>query len=768
MATNTPVSASSASASGTGRFQISNGRILDPSGNAWIAAGINIDSDQLSQVMSAATPLKTLFPGITMIRVATSGYPSASSFDQAAAWAASQGIVLEIEDHPWPGPLAYTGSALTTETNWYASLATRFANNPYVWFGTMNEPQGSASGYNVKDIVAQEAATYNAIRGAGDQNPILLEAGIGGGNPGTVGIDAPGADPTPFLSMHGVIWDYHLYPWISSAVLGSYSTNVTTLTNMLAGSVSGGYGIAAAQSIKSADGVVPVIVGEYGGNVDDQTNAPNSAQWLQAVTANYATYGGSGFLAWAWDPSPPPNDILNLTNGSSGLTAWGRTVAAEIAAAKASVAPPITPPPITVPPVIPPTSPQQITTISGESLKDAVGNTWTLTSTGIVQENGTAVPNGAGTKAFAIVNNTYYGQDATSGSWYTYSTSSQSWASASAPTLTTTPPITPPPITIPPVIAPTSPQQITTTSGGSLKDAAGNVWTLTSGGVVQQNGVAVPDGAGTKAFAIVNNLLYGQDATSGSWYTYSTGSQSWASASAPTLTAPASNDTLTLRMSEDAYQGDAQFTVQVDGKQVGGTMTASALHATGASNVFVLTGSWGSGLHDVKIQFLNDAYGGSAATDRNLYVNSLAYDGVTYANSAASLMSAGTHDIPVAGTTPTATAPADVLTLHLSESAWNGDALFALTIDGKQITTPQAVTISHSSGQWQDFAFAGNFAAGSHQIGVQFTNPASGGTAATQRTLYADGIDIDGHHYGTSVSTLTGNGSAMFTAMTTS
>jgi hypothetical protein len=68
---------------------------------------------------------------------------------------------------------------------------------------------------------------------------------------------------------------------------------------------------------------------------------------------------------------------------------------------------------------------------------------------------------------------------------------------------------------------------------------------------------------------------------------------------------PPAADTLTLRVSEDAWKGDAQFTVSVDGKQVGGTLTASALHGTGDSNVFTLTGQWGAGTHDVQLKFIN-------------------------------------------------------------------------------------------------------------------------------------------------------------------
>src|SRR5206468_351785 len=37
-------------------------------------------------------------------------------------------------------------------------------------------------------------------------------------------------------------------------------------------------------------------------------------------------------------------------------------------------------------------------------------------------------------------------------------------------------------------------------------------------------------------------------------------------------------DKLVLNISQDAYQGDAQYTVSVDGKQVGGTLTAHAAH----------------------------------------------------------------------------------------------------------------------------------------------------------------------------------------------
>src|ERR1700691_4217496 len=106
---------------------------------------------------------------------------------------------------------------------------------------------------------------------------------------------------------------------------------------------------------------------------------------------------------------------------------------------------------------------QMITAASGGTLKDATGNTWTLTSAGVVDENGTAVPGGSGTSALAIVGNAIYGQDAASHSWYTYSTTDQFWSSSAAPILTSTP--VPAPIPTP---APTPTPTPVTTNDGTL------------------------------------------------------------------------------------------------------------------------------------------------------------------------------------------------------------------------------------------------------------------------------------------------------------
>jgi hypothetical protein len=91
-------------------------------------------------------------------------------------------------------------------------------------------------------------------------------------------------------------------------------------------------------------------------------------------------------------------------------------------------------------------------------------------------------------------------------------------------------------------------------------------------------------------------------------------------------------DTLILKISEDAYQGNAQYTIDVNGVQVGGTRTATASHSAGQSTVVTLTGNYGAD-PTVVVTFLNDAWGG-AGLDRNLYVDGITYDGVVQTASA--------------------------------------------------------------------------------------------------------------------------------------
>ena len=159
-------------------------------------------------------------------------------------------------------------------------------------------------------------------------------------------------------------------------------------------------------------------------------------------------------------------------------------------------------------------------------------------------------------------------------------------------------------------------------------------------------------------------------------------------------------------MSEDAYNGDAQFTVSVDGKQLGGTFTTTASHATGASQSFTFKGDWAVGTHAVAVNFLNDAYGGTrqppTATSMS---NSISYDGANTGQNAA-LWRAGPaelqrdrqHGSPAPRPPPVTTGSgSDTLVLSISEDAYQGDAQFTVSVDGKQL----AGTFTHDGARTQ-------------------------------------------------------------------
>lgn len=102
-----------------------------------------------------------------------------------------------------------------------------------------------------------------------------------------------------------------------------------------------------------------------------------------------------------------------------------------------------------------------------------------------------------------------------------------------------------------------------------------------------------------------------------------------------------------LSLSEDTWQGDAQFSVAIDGNTITNPQTVTALHSNGASQDFSFSQALTAGPHDVAISFLNDAYAGTPDTDRNLYVNGISVNNTPVSGAAAAIYSAGTQHFSV-------------------------------------------------------------------------------------------------------------------------
>jgi hypothetical protein len=207
-------------------------------------------------------------------------------------------------------------------------------------------------------------------------------------------------------------------------------------------------------------------------------------------------------------------------------------------------------------------------------------------------------------------------------------------------------------------------------------------------------------------------------------------------------------DTIVLHIAEDAWQGDAQFTVSVDGTQIGGVQTATTLRSSGQEQLFNVLGDFGTGPHSLTVDFLNDAYGGTPGTDRNLYVNRIDRGGVN-TNVNTGLFAGGPATFSL-GAVPPPRGPVtigngpDSIVLGISENAYQGDAKFTVSVDGVQVDGVQTATASHQFFQTQAFTVLGNFGAGPHNVAVEFLNDAYGGTALTDRNLWVDNVAYAG------------------------
>ena len=221
------------------------------------------------------------------------------------------------------------------------------------------------------------------------------------------------------------------------------------------------------------------------------------------------------------------------------------------------------------------------------------------------------------------------------------------------------------------------------------------------------------------------------------------------------LPPPATLDTLAIHVSRDAYLGDAKFQILVDGVPVGGALTATASHAAGQTQDVTLTGAFGITAHTIGVQFLNDAWGGTPQTDRNLYIDGMTFDGTAVASSGR------IQDANGIATVQLGQPATSHMTFNVSEDAWDGDAVAKFYVDGNQVGTATTVTASHQLGQVQTMDFFVAVGPGPHTASVAFTNDAWGGTPATDRNLYVNSIAVDG-------ATIPKSGATLYANATTS
>jgi hypothetical protein len=278
--------------------------------------------------MDAANQVLALFPGLNFVRLTVTDYQSPDTYAAFVNTMTSHGIVVEFEDHTSSDGVdggggrgvMYTGQLLTNELNWYSSVARTFASNPYVWFGTDNEPSVTdpISGQrNPAMLSSWEQQTYNAIRSTGNNSPIIMEF-PGGGYPDGGSVAGYGMDPNVYAPMSNVIAGIHLYGWSSNFLPDQQAVNTA-----LAELVQGG------QSMTTLDGHVPVILDEYGISTEGAVNDANGTLVLQAAQHSNLVIGGAAFT---WNAGGADS----LTDGQGHLTPYGQEVAQWIASGSQS------------------------------------------------------------------------------------------------------------------------------------------------------------------------------------------------------------------------------------------------------------------------------------------------------------------------------------------------------------------------------------------------------------------------------------------------
>jgi Cellulase (glycosyl hydrolase family 5) len=315
-----------------GRFFCRGGQIIDPTGATFVPKGINladwgaINASGASGGTNNGALLPTLFPRINFVRLTcqgTSPLTQSNGNDDPAQFATfianctKNNIVVLVENHN-AAQTVLTGGALTTETAWYVSWANAYGRNPYVWFGTMNEPQATAG--NQALITTQQVATYNGIRGTGCRSIITMS--LIGGYTTDQGGAGGSLTAASYTTMTNVVWDLHYYNWLATAGATPYTANYSLIASTLAAAVKATQAFAT-----SADGVMPLYFGEFGNSAVGSVPDPGGTPTILAVQAS--GYGGA---AWTWFAGASDR----ITDGSSNLTGYGLEIAAWIAGAPTS------------------------------------------------------------------------------------------------------------------------------------------------------------------------------------------------------------------------------------------------------------------------------------------------------------------------------------------------------------------------------------------------------------------------------------------------
>jgi hypothetical protein len=233
---------------------------------------------------------------------------------------------------------------------------------------------------------------------------------------------------------------------------------------------------------------------------------------------------------------------------------------------------------------------------------------------------------------------------------------------------------------------------------------------------------------------------------------------------------PVGMQALSVVLAAESWNGDPLAEILLNGVQVFyGHISAQK----GSEGVEIALGNVAANkAHAVTVRFLNDAWGGTADTDRNLFVEDIRLDGVSTGLRADLLSNGAALFDLVAGASPPASAPLppapppidvapptppmappeldgrSVIRVGLSQDAYEGNAQFQIMLNGKPLGEVLESSGSRSNGDIHYVEYVVDVPVGENDITVRFLNDHFGGRADRDRNLYVESIEVNGESVG--------------------
>lgn len=293
-----------------GSFSVQGTQILTPQGQPFVAKGVNVSGYQWVWTRPTVADADLIVDcwGFNLVRVNSflfrgqvpyQQFDVNNDLDAIVQAFTSRGVVVVFEGHDRIGGY-YEGGDLTALVDWFAGLAARYKDNPYVWFDVMNEPGGWQE-VNAEKWLRVHQDVIRAIRNAGNNSIIIVEGAHGGqdasGLHGGLVSDAESAILSladQILNFDGqtfdnIVFSIHTYDqWnYGDAKLADFFDRV------------------------QARGLA-MLVGEYGVRTNVDTTGAFRSMFATTVPR------GIGRVVWHWDGG----DDNDLTTGTSQGGGW--------------------------------------------------------------------------------------------------------------------------------------------------------------------------------------------------------------------------------------------------------------------------------------------------------------------------------------------------------------------------------------------------------------------------------------------------------------